>query len=210
MNTESSPAFLDGSSEIPEFLTEIPFDISAEEGEGVRTKTSLRMHYDAQAAVIERQLDGLEGVRSKLGLSQRKMAQLLMVDPSAWTRWNRPGNRAPGIVWRSLQWYMILQEKIPGLTPNYFLAAAPSVVQAEALKGIRRESEAREVLEGKLKELDRSVAAFNSEINAENGRLLKRLSHLEGQLRMWRVGTVILTLTLLFSTFIWVYLRNRA
>ena len=173
--------------------------------DGLRAKTSLRMHYDAQTVVIERQLEGLEGVRANLGLSQRKMAQLLLVDPSAWTRWNRPGNRAPGVVWRALQWYMILQEKIPGLTPNYFLAAAPSAVRAETLKDLKKESEAREILEKRLTQLDLQLSKFES----ENKNLYQRLSGLETQLKMWRVGTLLLTLTLLFSSFIWVFLRNR-
>ena len=117
MTTTNDQLFLESKLTNADFSTEVDSPI----GEGLRAKTSLRMRYDAQTVVIERQLEGLEGVRSKLGLSQRKMAQLLLVDPSAWTRWNRPGHRAPGVVWRALQWYMILNEKIPGLTPNYFL-----------------------------------------------------------------------------------------
>ena len=162
-------------------------EVDSPTGEGLRAKTSLRMHYDAQTVVIERQLEGLEGVRSKLGLSQRKMAQLLMVDPSAWTRWSRPGHRAPGVVWRALQWYMILNEKIPGLTPNYFLNSAPSAVRAETLKDLKKESEARELLEVKL------------------SKLYDRLSGLETQLKFWRMGTLILTSTLILSALIWVF-----
>ena len=171
---------------------EIDFQTPSEsvDKEILRSKTSLKMHYDAQSVVIERQLEGLEGVRSKLGLSQRRMAQLLMVDPSAWTRWNRPGNRAPGIVWRALQWYMILNEKIPGLTPNYFLNSAPSAVRAETLKDLKKESEARELLELKF------------------SKLYDRLSGLETQLKLWRMGTLILASVLIFSALIWVYLHN--
>ena len=165
--------------------------------ENSRAKTSLRMNYEAQSIVIERQLEGLEGVRSKLGLSQRKMAQLLLVDPSAWTRWNKPGNRAPGIIWRALQWYMILNEKIPGLTPNYFLNAAPSVVRAETLKDLKKESEARELLEKKLLGLDHQLQKFSNEI-----------SDLKSQLKLWRTGTLILTLTMIFSVLIWVSARK--
>lgn len=187
--------------ELPEFLPET----EALDTNGLRTKSSLRMHYDAQTIVIERQLEGLEGVRAKLGLTQRKMAQLLLIDPSAWTRWNRPGHRAPGVVWRALQWYMILQEKIPGLTPNYFLASAPSVVRAETLKDLKKESEARELLEKRLTNLDRQLSQFE----IENKNLYQRLLGLETKLKIWRIGTLILTLTLLFSSFIWVFLRNR-
>lgn len=92
---------------------------------GIKSKSSLRMTYEAQVKVIDRQLGGLEGARLKLGLSQRKMAQLLLVDPSAWTRWNRPGEEAPPHIWRALQWYMALQDKIPGLNHQYFIGTQP-------------------------------------------------------------------------------------
>jgi hypothetical protein len=160
--------------------------------ESNRAKTSLRMHYDAQAAVIERQLGGLEGVRSKLGLSQRKMAQLLMVDPSAWTRWNRPGNRAPSMVWRALQWYMILQEKIPGLTPNYFLGPSQDVLKFEVSR--------------KFAEFETKIQGFRS----TNDDLLLKVFDLEKKVRMWRVGTMIMTVTLIFVGLIWVLWARRA
>lgn len=66
-----------------------------------KAKTSLRMNYEAQAKVIERQTGGLEAIRLQLGLSQRKMAQLLLVDPSAWTRWMKTS--PPPHILRSLQ-----------------------------------------------------------------------------------------------------------
>lgn len=176
------------------------FDLNATDE--VRAKTSLKMHYEAQSAVIERQLGGLEGVRSKLGLSQRKMAQLLMVDPSAWTRWNRSGTRAPGIVWRALQWYMILQEKIPGLTPNYFLGTSPEYFKAEAFKEIRKD---REVLGQKLSEFESKIRDFK----AENDDLLLKIFNLEKKVAMWRVGTIIMTMTMIFSAFVWILWARR-
>lgn len=87
-----------------------------------RAKTSLKMLYEAQAQVISRQIGGLEGARQSLGLSRRKISQLLLVDPSAWTRWTKGDKeQAPPHVYRALQWYLALFEKIPGLTPEYFL-----------------------------------------------------------------------------------------
>lgn len=87
-----------------------------------RSKTSLKMLYEAQARVISRQIGGLEGARQSLGLSRRKISQLLLVDPSAWTRWTKGDKeQAPPHVFRALQWYLALFEKIPGLTPEYFL-----------------------------------------------------------------------------------------
>ena len=167
---------------------EIIDDISAS---SERSKTSLRIHYEAQAAVIERQLGGLEGVRSKLGLSQRKMAQLLMVDPSAWTRWNRSGTRAPAIVWRALQWYMILQEKIPGLTHNYFLGSSPDVVKTE--------------MNRKLAEFEQKIQVFRS----ENDELLLKVFNLEQKVKAWRIGTMIMAVTVIFVGLVWVLWARR-
>lgn len=97
----------------------------------LKSKSSLRMTYEAQVEVIKRQIGGLEELRSKLGLSQRKMAQLLLVDPSAWTRWLANEKQIPPHIWRSLQWYFSLQEKIPGLTPQYFLGGDSKQLQTQ-------------------------------------------------------------------------------
>jgi uncharacterized protein YfdQ (DUF2303 family) len=97
-------------------------NFSVNETDWRRAKTSLRMNYEAQVEIIKHQIGGLEEVRLKLGLNARKMSQLLLVDPSAWTRWTRDGGDPPPHVWRALQWYLALIEKVPGLTPGYFLS----------------------------------------------------------------------------------------
>ncbi|MFZ4402691.1 MAG: hypothetical protein ACOYOK_01200 [Pseudobdellovibrionaceae bacterium] len=86
------------------------------------TKNAIRMHYEAEVAVIKKQIGDLEDIRLKLGLSQRKICQLLLVDPSCWTRWLKKQESVPPSVWRSLQWYLALEEKIPGLNAHYFFA----------------------------------------------------------------------------------------
>jgi hypothetical protein len=65
--------------------------------ESQRAKTSLRMKYEAEVQAIRKSHGGLEEIRRQLGLSKRKMSQLLMVDPSAWTRWTSQGGEAPPI-----------------------------------------------------------------------------------------------------------------
>ncbi|MGZ3825756.1 MAG: hypothetical protein ACXVCR_12430 [Bdellovibrio sp.] len=107
-----------------------------------RSKTSLRMHYEAQVSVIQKQIGNLDEIRASLGLSQRKMAQLLLVDPSSWTRWLK-GDEAPPHIWRSLQWYLALNEKIPGLTPQYFISTNPQVLHQKALKELDLERQER-------------------------------------------------------------------
>lgn len=109
-------------------------DFSTETHEKPRSKTSLRMIYEAQVSVIQKQIGDLEKVRTDLGLSQRKMCQLLMVDPSAWTRWTRQEQPVPPHIWRALQWYLSLQEKIPGLTAQYFIGKDPQILHEKAMR----------------------------------------------------------------------------
>lgn len=122
-----------------------------EELQNPRSKTSLRMLYEAQVAVIQKQIGDLERVRTDLGLSQRKMAQLLLVDPSSWTRWTRKGDQIPPHIWRSLQWYLTLREKIPGLTPQYFIGQDPKVLYEKTMLKIDQEREKRNELEISLR-----------------------------------------------------------
>lgn len=65
-------------------------------------KTSQRLRYLAEVEVLKRNLGGLEEVRGQMGLSRRKMCQLLLVDPSAWTRWTRDESKVPPHIWKML------------------------------------------------------------------------------------------------------------
>jgi hypothetical protein len=87
-----------------------------------RSKTVDRISYEAEVDVIRQQIGDLEDIRFRLGLSARKMAQLLLVDPSAWSRWTQKITPPPPHIFRALQWYLALQEKNPGFTPQVFLA----------------------------------------------------------------------------------------
>lgn len=118
-----------------------------------RARSSHRIHYEAQVEVIRKQLGDLEDIRQVLGLSQRKICQLLMVDPSAWTRWTKKGESAPPHIYRALQWYMILQEKLPGLTPQYFVGKDPEILHQNTLQKIQTEILKREELEIQIQNL---------------------------------------------------------
>lgn len=39
------------------------------------------------------------------------MCQLLLVDPSAWTRWTRNEEKTPPHIYRALEWFLALNEK---------------------------------------------------------------------------------------------------
>jgi len=87
-----------------------------------RSKSSLRIRYEAETEVIRRKLGTLESIRGQLGISQRKMCQLLLVDPSAWSRWVREDEDAPPHIYRMLQWYLALQDKYPALDVGFWLS----------------------------------------------------------------------------------------
>jgi len=73
------------------------------------------------AALIKSQIGDLEEVRRSLGLSQRKMCQLLLIDPSTWSRWVTGKTAPPPYVYRMLQWGLAVMERYPETHPlaNY-------------------------------------------------------------------------------------------
>ncbi|MBY0386506.1 hypothetical protein K2X05_15220 [bacterium] len=103
-----------------------------------RIPSSLRMKYSAEVQLIINKWGDLEQMRKTLGLSQRKICQLLLVDPSAWTRWTRnpESSEAPPHVFRALSWYLLLLNKSPELSPYVFLqtVARPQIPQTEIQK----------------------------------------------------------------------------
>ncbi|OQW54262.1 MAG: hypothetical protein A4S09_06075 [Proteobacteria bacterium SG_bin7] len=84
-----------------------------------RPRSANRFLYEAEVEVIKREIGDLETIRKSLGFSQRKICQLLMVDPSAWTRWMK-GDKVPPHIFRALSWYLKVIEKNPiDHKPNY-------------------------------------------------------------------------------------------
>lgn len=86
----------------------------------------LGMRYLAEVEIFIKKAGTLEEIRGKLGLSQRKICQLLLVDPSAWTRWTKPDQQAPPHIYRSLQWFLALQDKFPEFKDSFYLAGVMS------------------------------------------------------------------------------------
>lgn len=91
------------------------------------------MRYSAEVEIIRKKWGHLEDIRQRLGLSQRKISQLLMVDPSAWTRWTKYDHEAPPHIYRALSWFLLLQEKDANQTPYSYLQsiARPTLPKAE-------------------------------------------------------------------------------
>ncbi|HEX4924041.1 MAG TPA: hypothetical protein VFV50_08140 [Bdellovibrionales bacterium] len=110
-------------------------------GETVRAKSALRFQYEARAEVIKREIGDLEEVRRSLGLTRREICQILMVDPSAWTRWVQQG--APPHIYQALSWYLQTRSlerrragaglDSPGIAPTAGLAAGLALDEVQRL-----------------------------------------------------------------------------
>lgn len=157
MSLQQAPAI-----EIPPFLDEIREASSTKP----RARSSLRQRYEAEAKVIERRLGGLEEVRNTLGLSQRKMAQLLLVDPSAWTRWTQ-GESAPPHIWRALAWYLALQDKYPALDAAFWLQGVARTADSDRIAQNTDELRAQKLhtksLETRIQELKNEIEILRSQ-----------------------------------------------
>lgn len=82
-------------------------------------KPSLREKYLQEKEMIKHEIGDLDQIRTALGYSQRKLCQILLVDPSAWTRWLKSPQGAPPHIYQALHWLL----KLSRLDPQ---AAAPS------------------------------------------------------------------------------------
>ena len=119
--------------------------------EKVRSKSSHRIRYEAEVEILRKKLGDLESIRNQLGLSQRKICQLLFVDPSAWTRWTKGGD-APPHIYRALQWYLALQDKYPALDVNFWLSTVP-----RANPSLEMRSTAVELAEQEIRSLKKQM-----------------------------------------------------
>ncbi len=136
-----------------------------------RVSGPLGFEYEAQTQVIKQKHGDLEQIRHRLGLSRRKIAQLLMVDPSSWTRWTRKDEDAPPHIYRALEWYLLLQNKYPGMDSPFWLEAVARPAQTK--------SEAREL----QARLEQGVGALD-----------QRLAQIQKRLRWTQAGFLVVVL----------------
>ncbi len=115
-----------------------------------KTRTSLRLQYEAEARVLRRQMGGIESIRKDLGLNRRKICQLLLVDPSTWTRWTQDESKVPPHIYKALQWYLVSLEKYPMLHPLHQISITKEGVEMEK----QQWAEERQKLERKLNNLE--------------------------------------------------------
>ena len=173
------------------------------ETESQRTKTSLRMKYEAEVQSVIKSHGSLEDIRRHLGLSKRKIAQLLMVDPSAWTRWTGKDGEAPPHIYRALQWYLLLQDKHPEYKSSLWLNAVSNPqMHPKEVEAIEKQiiTSAKE----KLFEFDEQLRdehfkerrGLESQVKKANQQVTQ-LSHRIKFLLMSQVATIIMVLAVL-------------
>ena len=113
-----------------------------------------------------------------------------MVDPSAWTRWTKNGEKAPPHIYRALQWYLIMNEKIPGLTPQYFTGKDPEVLHQTAIKQINQESSKRHEFEEALSVQTFRMEKLMEELQIQNQELSRSKSNLESEIEQLKAATL--------------------
>jgi transcriptional regulator with XRE-family HTH domain len=139
--------------------------------------------YESEVFEIRQRRGDLEEIRRQLGLSKKRISELLLVDPSAWTRWTRGISRVPAHVYRSLDWYLSLLEKDPKLR------------EKQKVDRIEKELAAgREQLQSQLE-------ALKSELHSENWREERRklLSQLESAEKLSFAWKALLLVTFLLA-----------
>jgi hypothetical protein len=97
--------------------------------------------YDQEVLLIKAKHGDLESIRAKLNLSKRKVCELLLVDPSSWSRWTtQVGEDAPPYIYRSLQWYLSLIDKDVSWHPmNSFMGLLPKKGESMQLQKLKEE-----------------------------------------------------------------------
>lgn len=141
--------------------------------EKLKSRTPLRLKYEAEALVIQKEIGSLEEVRARLGLSQRKIAQILMVDPSAWTRWSKEG-RAPAHIFRMLEWYLRIRDLAPHSSHQFYEGKTLDIKNSAITSELNRLQASHNSLLSKVEALNRE----NFSLQRRLGLVLKALTAL--------------------------------
>ncbi|HVK60727.1 MAG TPA: hypothetical protein VM432_04215 [Bdellovibrionales bacterium] len=111
-------------------------------------KMPLRDRYLLERDRIQHEIGGLNRILETLGLSQRKVCQLLLVDPSAWTRWNK--TEAPPHIYQALRWLIQLKKLNPDITGPSDFARRLDVIKSSTQAQLRE-------IEGNVAQIERAL-----------------------------------------------------
>lgn len=113
-----------------------------------KAKLTLRDRYALEVQRIRHEFGDLESIRQQLGMSQRKLCLLLMVDPSAWTRWQK--SDAPPMIYRALEWLLQLYKNSPESIDPIKTSEKLDLIQALTTKKIQSLQDHIRILESQL------------------------------------------------------------
>lgn len=131
-----------------------------------RLKTALRLKYEAEVRAFKNRFLGIENVRKTLGFSQRKMCQLLMVDPSAWSRWLKDEAKVPPHIYRALEWMLLAQDK----NPDLIRVMSAGLMSSGGTKGVSEE--AIRPLKERIQQLEGEIEQMKSKNLASSAKFM--------------------------------------
>jgi hypothetical protein len=99
--------------------------------DGIKSE-NLNTEYRSIIDLIKLNLGSLEDIRKNLALSRRQICKLLLVDPSAWTRWTKPNQDAPPHIYQALNWYSQLVERSPDIHAPLHLESKFDLLRKDA------------------------------------------------------------------------------
>ena len=149
--------------------------------------------YDSTVETLKNKNGDLEEIRSRLGFSQKQMAELLLVDPSAWSRWLRDQN-APPHVYRSLDWYLsalsnidLSNKKIDSLKKTAPSDSAPNP---------------QSQIQSSASQIETHLEAHFEKWNQEKSELLAQLRKSEQLQAGWKIFLIFNSLVLFYFLFV--------
>ena len=113
------------------------------------------LFYTSQVQKIKERLGDLEGIRKNLGMSRRQICQILLVNPSAWTRWTRSSQGAPPHFYRALEWLIYIHSKKTGQQQNSPYLNSP--VKPVVSEGLNHSHTVSDLEETDLQDTDEPV-----------------------------------------------------
>lgn len=170
---------------------------------GIRAKTSLRLKYEAESQVLLKKFGGLSGIQTKLNLSQRKICQLLMVDPSSWSRWMLDEAKTPPHILRALEWYLVTQDKYPGFDVHFWLhsngkTSGATLERTQLLhEDLTKESAELKI---QIQLLEKQVGRLENEVSASNQ--ISRIPQVKPEKQLTFLKGFLSALALVFSSYL--------
>ena len=100
-----------------QFEPQVNEEIIEDENNELNKSLTYREKNELTAALIKKQIGDIEQIRISMGLNKKRMCELLLIDPSTWTRWCTGKTPVPPTVYRTLQWGLAVMDKHPEFHP---------------------------------------------------------------------------------------------